>query len=62
VVNLFDMVFMEQNYQFKKGASFLTVVLLINIFLAGFSAMTVTTRIAFAMVRDGALPKSEYFY
>ena len=40
------------------GSTTLTVVLLLNIFLAGFSHMTVTTRIAFAMVRDGALPSS----
>ena len=37
----------------------LTVVLIINLFFAGISSLTVTSRIAFAMVRDGALPGSE---
>jgi amino acid transporter len=37
----------------------LTAVLIINLFFAGISSLTVTSRIAFAMVRDGALPGSE---
>ena len=36
----------------------LTVVLIINLFFAGISSLTVTTRIGFALVRDGALPGS----
>jgi amino acid transporter len=34
----------------------LTIVLFLNIFLAGFSHMTVTSRITYALVRDRALP------
>jgi amino acid transporter len=37
----------------------LTVVLIINLFFAGISSLTVTSRIAFAMARDGAFPYSE---
>ena len=36
----------------------LSVILLLNIFLAGFSHMTVTTRITYAIARDNGLPKS----
>lgn len=39
----------------------MNILLLINIFFAGFSSLTVTTRIAFAMARDGALPFSGFF-
>ena len=42
----------------KTGMA-LTAVLIINLFFAGISSLTVTSRIAFAMVRDGALPGSE---
>ena len=38
----------------------LTITLLLNIFLCGFSHMTVTTRITYALVRDGALPGSSW--
>lgn len=38
----------------------LTAVLLLNIFLAGFAHMTVTTRITYALVRDHALPGSTW--
>jgi amino acid transporter len=44
------------------GATALTVLLIINIFFAGFSSMTVTSRIGFAMVRDGAMPGSGFLY
>jgi amino acid transporter len=40
----------------------MTVLLLINIFFAGFSSMTVTSRIGFAMARDGAFPSSKFLY
>ena len=40
----------------------MTILLLLNIFFAGFSNMTVTTRIAFAMVRDKGLPYSDWLY
>ena len=36
----------------------LTVILVLNIFLAGFSHMTVTTRVVYALSRDQALPYS----
>jgi len=37
----------------------LTLILVLNIFLSGFSNMTVTSRVGFAMARDGAFPFSE---
>ena len=37
----------------------MSILLLVNIFLAGFSHMTVTIRVAYAMARDGALPYSK---
>ncbi len=40
----------------------MTILLLINIFFAGFSSMTVTSRIGFAMARDGAFPGSKILY
>lgn len=36
----------------------MTILLLINVFFAGFSSLTVTSRIGFAMARDGAFPCS----
>lgn len=38
----------------------LTAVLLVNLIFAGISSLTVTTRIAFALARDNALPFSSY--
>jgi amino acid transporter len=38
------------------------ILVLINLFFAGFSSMTVTTRIGFAMARDGAFPGSNFLY
>ena len=46
----------------KAGAVTLTSLLIINIFFAGFSSMTVTSRIGFAMARDGAFPCSSILY
>ena len=44
------------------GALAMSVIVIINVFFAGFSSMTVTTRIGFAMARDGAFPWSNYLY
>ena len=44
------------------GALDMTILLLINLFFAGFSSMTVTSRIGFAMARDGAFPFSKKLY
>ena len=62
VVNIFTMTFSDhQNTQGSHtGALILTFVLGLNIFLAGFSHMTVTTRITYALVRDKALPGSDW--
>ena len=40
----------------------MSILLAINVYLGGFSHMTVTTRIVFAMSRDGAFPGSKYIY
>lgn len=40
----------------------MSILLLISVYLGGFSHLTVTTRIAFAMSRDGAIPFSKYIY
>jgi len=40
----------------------MSILVLINLFFAGFSSMTVTTRIGFAMARDGAFPGSSFLY
>lgn len=37
----------------------MSILLLINCFFAGFASLTVTTRIGFAMARDGAFPGSK---
>ncbi len=44
------------------GALGLTSLLIINLFFAGSSSITVTSRIAFAMARDGAFPGSKHLY
>lgn len=56
VINIFSMAF---NNSFA-GAMAMSVMLAINVYLGGFSHMTVTTRIVFAMSRDGAFPGSSY--
>ena len=38
----------------------MSILLLISVYLGGFSHLTVTTRIVYAMTRDGALPFSKY--
>ena len=40
----------------------MTALLIVNVFFAGFSSMTVTSRIGFAMARDGAFPGSKILY
>jgi amino acid transporter len=42
-----------------KGGLFLAGLLIMNLFFAGMSSLTVTSRIGFAMARDGAFPGSE---
>ena len=44
----------------KAGALGLTALVLINLFFAGYASLTVTSRIAYAMARDGALPYSTW--
>lgn len=44
------------------GSLAMTCMLMVNLFFAGFSSMTVTSRIGFAMARDGAFPFSEVLY
>ena len=56
VINIFYMAF-NGSY---PGSMAMSVLLAINVYLGGFSHMTVTTRIVFAMSRDGAFPGSKY--
>lgn len=56
VINIFHLAF-NGSY---AGAMAMSVLLAINVYLGGFSHMTVTTRIVFAMSRDGAFPGSKY--
>eukprot|EP00123_Amoebidium_parasiticum_P016577 comp23503_c0_seq1/m.39378 comp23503_c0_seq1/g.39378 ORF comp23503_c0_seq1/g.39378 comp23503_c0_seq1/m.39378 type:complete len:543 (-) comp23503_c0_seq1:392-2020(-) len=44
------------------GGIILASILILNLFFAGVSSLTVTSRIGFAMVRDGSLPGSSFFY
>ncbi|CAF3592562.1 unnamed protein product [Adineta steineri] len=43
-----------------RGALALTILLIINLHFGGMSGMTVTSRIGFAMARDGVFPCSRY--
>ena len=56
VINIFYAAF-DKGY---AGALGMSILLAINVYLGGFSHMTVTTRVVFAMSRDGAFPGSEY--
>jgi amino acid transporter len=56
VINIFHLAFSNS----KAGALAMAILLAINVYLGGFSHMTVTTRIVFAMSRDGAFPGSKY--
>lgn len=64
MVNLFVTAFTSADGKIyrKAGAVAMTSMLIINIFFAGFSSMTVTSRIGFAMARDGAFPGSKVLY
>ncbi|CAF3610081.1 unnamed protein product [Rotaria sp. Silwood1] len=44
----------------QKGALALTILLILNLYFAGMSSLTVTSRIGFAMARDGVFPLSVY--
>lgn len=46
----------------NSGALALTILLIINLYFAGGSSVTVTTRIGYAMARDGAFPGSKYIF
>jgi len=56
VINIFNIAFNE-NF---TGAIIMSLILAINVYLGGFSHLTVTTRVVFAMSRDGAFPGSKY--
>jgi amino acid transporter len=63
VINIFDMAFTDKDgNRILAGSLTMSILLLINVYLGGFSHMTVTSRIIFAMSRDGALPGSKYIY
>ena len=56
VINIINIAFNE-NF---TGAIIMSLILAINVYLGGFSHLTVTTRVVFAMSRDGAFPGSKY--
>ena len=56
VINVFIISF-SKNRGLING---LSILLIINLFFAGFSSMTVTSRIMFAIARDGGFPFSSY--
>jgi len=63
VVNIYQMAFTGANGSHNKhGSLAMTSLLIINLFFAGFSSLTVTSRIGFAIARDGGLPCSKFFY
>ena len=57
-VNLFSLIF----YKKSEGVIFIVMLLFLGTFLMSFTCITVASRIVFAMVRDGAIPYSKYFY
>lgn len=57
-VNLFSLIFDSKS----KGVIFMVMLLFMSTFLNSFTCITVASRIVFAMVRDGAIPYSRYFY
>lgn len=60
VVSVFYLAFTNsEGVTNKAGVLAMTTLLLINCFFAGFSSLTVTSRIGFAMARDNAFPYSE---
>ncbi|CDW80970.1 uncharacterized amino-acid permease-like [Stylonychia lemnae] len=62
VINIIDVTFTDEfsNERNYFASVTLSVILMLNIFLAGFSHMTGTTRITYALARDNGLPKSEW--
>jgi amino acid transporter len=44
----------------RVGGSVLMMIVVVMFFFGGLSSLTVTSRIVYAMARDGALPRSEY--
>jgi len=56
IVNIFMIVFKNRNTSLA-----ITCILIGDLFFAGFSSMTVTSRIGFSMARDGAVPFSKFF-
>lgn len=53
-------IYVFQNVLGTNGALIATCLLVVNLFFAGVSSMTVTSRVAYAMARDGALPFSAW--
>lgn len=61
VVNVFYIAFTDLNGSTNKnGVLAMALLLMLNIFFSGFSNMTVTSRIGFAMARDYGLPFSSW--
>ena len=61
VANIFQKTFSNGPKNLNKaGALALTGMLIVNLFFAGFSSLTVTSRIGYAMARDGAFPCSNF--
>ncbi len=61
IINIFNIVFTDnEGTKNLAGSLSMAILLLFNVFLGGFSHMTVTSRIVYAMSRDGALPGSSY--
>jgi amino acid transporter len=61
-MNIFVLVFAndsERGYN-VLGVIIMGILLLINFFFAGFSSLTVTSRIGYAMARDKAFPYSKF--
>lgn len=52
----------KEGNRILAGSLTMSILLLINVYLGGFSHMTVTSRIIFALSRDGAFPGSKYIY
>jgi amino acid transporter len=63
VVNVYIQSFTNRDGVHNKiGSVTMTSLLLVNLFCAGFSSMTVTSRIGFAMARDRAFPFSKVLH
>jgi amino acid transporter len=60
VINCFDIAFTDKDGNRNlAGSMTMSILLLLSVYLGGFSHLTVTTRISFAMSRDGAIPFSK---